>query len=52
MLTRKGNADGQCGVCDGPVSEFNLNKFYCSEKCRETARKFYTEQDRGYGDEE
>lgn len=52
MLMEKGNADGQCGVCGDPVPELNLNKFYCSEKCRGTAREFYTEQDRGYGDEE
>lgn len=28
-------ADGYCKICRKPVPEEKLNKFYCSESCRE-----------------
>lgn len=34
-------ADGFCGICEGPIPPDNCNQFYCSEPCRQTAWRYF-----------
>lgn len=40
-MKNKKKADGFCGVCGNEVPPTNLNLFYCSEKCRRQAWRYF-----------
>lgn len=42
----KYKADGFCGCCGKPVPHDSVNRFYCSEPCREKAWLYHHPEDR------